>query len=70
MRYVILEERDEIEQRCLKDGCKFINPVFAEPRRNCPLCHGPLGAFPAYGTEAERSVRLRHIETQLRAYTD
>ena len=47
MRYVIQEEHDDIEQRCLNQECGFTNPVFEEPRRNCPLCHGPLGAFRA-----------------------
>ena len=59
MRYVIQEERDDIEQRCLKQECGFVNAVFEEPRRDCLRCCGPLGAFRAYGTEAERAVRLR-----------
>ena len=65
MRYVIREDRDDIEQRCLEGGCDYVNPVFEEPRRDCPRCGGRLGAFPAYGTEARRSQRLRNIELML-----
>lgn len=68
MRYVLQEERDDIEQRCLADDCDWTNPVFEEPRRFCLACHGPLGAFPAYGTEAERSKRLIGAERILREY--
>ena len=69
MRYVILEERDDIEQRCLNSKCGFTNPVFEEPRSNCLRCCGPLGAFRAYGTAAERAVRLRTAEQSLRDWT-
>jgi hypothetical protein len=68
MRYVIVEDHDDIEQRCLTDGCGFVNGVFEEPRRTCPLDSGTLGAFPAYGTKEQRSKRLRHIEASLYMY--
>lgn len=68
VRYVLKEDWDDIEQRCLADDCDYVNPVFEEPRRFCLRCHGPLGAFPAYGTEAERSKRLPGMDHILREY--
>lgn len=68
MRYVIKEEWDDVEQRCPKEGCGFLNGVYEEPRRNCPLCGTPLGAFPAYGTEAQRSKQLTGMDRTLREY--
>lgn len=66
MRYVLREHRDDVEQRCLAPGCGFVNPAFEEPKRNCLRCCGALGAFPAYGTPAQRATRLRDVEPFLR----
>jgi hypothetical protein len=68
MRYVIAEERDEFVQRCLDAKCGWVNGVFEEPRRFCVRCHGPLGAFPAYGTEKQRGQRVRWAERFMREY--
>ena len=68
MRYVLQEDRDELEQRCLDSECGFVNPVFEEPRRNCARCQGPLGAYRAYGTPAQRAERLTQFESSIRDY--
>jgi hypothetical protein len=69
VRYVIEETFDNIEQRCLDARCTFVNGTYSEPRRNCVLCQGPLGAYLAYGTQEQRDKRLIMVEAYLRDWT-
>lgn len=65
MRVVLDFYYDDLEQRCVKPGCGFINGPYSEEWRNCPRCSGRLAFFRAFGTEAERSKEMQRWQARI-----
>jgi hypothetical protein len=69
MRVVLDYYFDDLEQRCLGEGCDFRVGPYDEPWHSdfCPRCHSPLGFFRAFGTEAQRSVQVQPWQARITA---
>lgn len=67
MRVVLDFYFDDLEQRCLTDGCKFTVGPYSEEWMTsfCPYCQGRLGFYRAFGTEAQRSVQVERREARI-----
>jgi len=67
MRVVLDFYFDDLEQRCLTDGCDFVVGPYSEEWHSggCPHCRGRLGYFRAFGTETERSVQVRREQARI-----
>lgn len=65
MRVVLDYYFDDLEQRCLTDGCDFVvGPYSEEWHGTCPRCRGRLGFFRAFGTAAQRDVQVRREDAR------
>lgn len=68
MRVVLDFYYDDLEQRCLTEGCDFlVGPYSEEWHGGCPRCQGRLGFFRAFGTGAQRSVRVQPWQARVTA---
>lgn len=68
MRVVLDFYYDDLEQRCLTEGCTFVvGPYSEEWHGGCPHCQGRLGFFRAFGTEAQRSVQVQRWDARVTA---
>lgn len=68
MRVVLDYYFDDLEQRCLEDGCGHLlaGPYSEEWRGSCPCCNGGRrGFFRAFGTEKQRSVQVRREQARI-----
>jgi hypothetical protein len=66
MRVVLDCYYDDLEQRCLTEGCGFVvGPYDEQWHGGCPRCQGRLGFFRAFGAEAERSVEVRREQARI-----